>query len=419
MLKKNLSKKLYPTSLILSALLISACGGSGSESKSDTDSKQQSSFDLSTISIEPLPFVVEVMEGDTVQLTLNSSGNSSDILTYTWTLGDPDISFTGQGSNSITFTAPDVEKSNTISVEVELGHLEAKLLGENTYRSSVVVFDPSAKLASFEIGKHTYLPKVETLDLSGVLAGSTWQQYYYSTLQQLNASNNVIYNHKLTVNDVVYIKEKNDLTLKYETCATTSELSTDFSQNYDESASCSEKTINYYQQGDSFRVESVCDGEVQQAHEFTKISDTTETNLASLSLNFTSHQNLQTDQGCGYWNSQGAESVDTGEMEYFTQIGIVTSYMNEELTFLLHSQEPIASSILFFDPFFNDGVKSNAITISSPVLPEWANRHSDDDGKATIKKFSFNNLSGDFDTTITDANGNVEAISGSFTITNE
>ncbi|WP_143871223.1 hypothetical protein [Catenovulum sediminis] len=398
---------------LLSSFLTGCSGGSD-----NTNGNEQSSFDVSTITIERLPYSVEALEGETVELTLNTSGSGSENLTYHWSLDDSSVVFLGQGTPSISFTAPDVTSSETISVEVRLGHKETTLMGDNTFRSGVIVFDASAKPKSYEIGKLTSLPKVEMLDLSGILAGSTWQQYYYFTITGSDAAD-ALFEQELTVNDIVFINEVQGLNFQYDVCSINTEITTDFSESYNDNAQCAEKAINYYQQGDRFRVESVCDGKVNLAHEFKKISDTRQLNLASLKLEFSSQQNLDTTQGCGYWVSISRTELNSGNTTNFSEVGVVTDYMNERLSFSLKLGQPIESSLLFFDPFFTDGAKINYIDLHSTALPELSKIMSNDEGSASIVVTSLNNLSGNFSTTITDSNGNIEEVSGSFSLISE
>jgi hypothetical protein len=110
-------KKLLKSAFLLALLsVVSACS-------SDSDSSDSDSSDTDTSVTDEAPTVdagsdQTVTEGDTVTLTATVSDDGSYTVTWAQTDGDTTISLSDTDSETVSFTAPDVDSDETYSFEV-------------------------------------------------------------------------------------------------------------------------------------------------------------------------------------------------------------------------------------------------------------------------------------------------------------
>ena len=90
--------------------LLSACGGGSTD---------EDPLEIPKVTYQALPTSMSVNEGETVRLTLNLTGKGVEQLKFNWQVSQ-DIPFTGQGTDTINFTAPNVDQLSTINVQVTL-----------------------------------------------------------------------------------------------------------------------------------------------------------------------------------------------------------------------------------------------------------------------------------------------------------
>ncbi|MCO7187353.1 MULTISPECIES: hypothetical protein [unclassified Pseudoalteromonas] len=160
------NKKLFLCATM--ALSLTACGG-GSDSKDPGTS----SVEDNKISYTKLPTFINVKEGQEVTLSLNTSGANANNLNFTWTVCgvDGDVPFTGQGSDTITFTAPEVSQQSSLSISVKLN--TSNVIGFVDQHSSVSVADTDSSTVAPQPDTGSV---VEELDLSVLVSGSTWME---------------------------------------------------------------------------------------------------------------------------------------------------------------------------------------------------------------------------------------------------
>lgn len=151
--------------IITTALtLLSACGGGSSNNASK---------DNENFTYQPLPTRMSVNEGDPVSLTLNIAGEGANQVVFNWQIED-DIVFSGQGTDSISFIAPDVERLKDIRVQVKLDDSNSRIIGfsdQDTFisiRNTDLVIGPNINEQRLD------LPKVTTLNYNGLTDQSTW-----------------------------------------------------------------------------------------------------------------------------------------------------------------------------------------------------------------------------------------------------
>lgn len=126
--------RLFSFSLLL---LLTACGGGSGGGGSEPDPTPT----VTTIEVAALSDQI-VSEGELVTVTVSLTQGSVSDLDFDWSVvSSSPISFEGQGSNRITFTAPSVEQTSVISIQVTLTLKEGTLVGNNLLFSSVYVMN--------------------------------------------------------------------------------------------------------------------------------------------------------------------------------------------------------------------------------------------------------------------------------------
>ncbi|TYK65045.1 hypothetical protein [Colwellia echini] len=154
----------------LSMSLLTACSGSDSSTPIDTTTP--------TVTYTELPSFMAVDEGDTVTLSLNTSGDGAEDISFIWQVSD-DIDFTGQGSDTITFTAPATDNFTSISVQVDVDSSVSKTFGFSRELTSVNVSSIENITENKGISPDINLPTVPALNFEAITEGSTW----YSELE--------------------------------------------------------------------------------------------------------------------------------------------------------------------------------------------------------------------------------------------
>jgi len=81
-------------------------------------------FDDETIALNQAPIITDVTadqsinEGDTVTLNVTATDTDDDNLTYRWVVDGATVTLTGETTNTITFTAPNVTSDTALTVQV-------------------------------------------------------------------------------------------------------------------------------------------------------------------------------------------------------------------------------------------------------------------------------------------------------------
>ncbi|TMP30296.1 hypothetical protein CWB98_23285 [Pseudoalteromonas rubra] len=288
------------------ALSLTACGG-GSDSK-DTNT---SSVEDNTITYTKLPTFINVKEGQEVTLSLNASGASAGSLNFTWTVRgvDGDVAFTGQGSDTITFTAPEVSQQSSLSISVKLN--TSNVIGFVDQHSSVSVADTDSSTVAPQPDTGSV---VEELDLSVLVSGSTWMEtaHQYMTTPSTEGG----YNHT-TVKvsrplDIVSF-DQSEHTFTAQVCGdqqSTNVKVDDFFAN----TSCAEGTVSTVltQTENSFTITKMCGDDVAATSTFKHVSESAQKSFGKLAVNFANYPQLaETNQLCGVIATSYVEAKDS------------------------------------------------------------------------------------------------------------
>lgn len=412
----NLStiKKIYEvlgrSALILFSLLIYACGGGGDGGGTTGGTSQ--------VSISSLPSIQTVNENESVTVSLNASGEGSNALSFDWTVRfqNQDISFSGQGNDSITFVAPDVDGTGVVSVNVSIDAGDTPLIGATRHFSSITVLD--LDVIDIPSLTDTDLPEVTDLDLSDIQSVSTWR---VDAFQSGDVVIEGVDTHlEIVTHQISYLDRNINDEVTEQSCLADELLS--FDTFLDRTCTEGETSVNFYQQGDAFRQELRCDDVVVLAANYTKLSDGIRTDFGELSLDFATHNDLVlTEEVCGSVTVTNAsfELVDELDgtltsIEFDTSlIALRTQYEGENLVVFLTLDETPNFGLFPFDSFFNS-LDLNSITLFSDALPSLSGVEEGDSGSITIVSDSVTDIRGSLRVSITDISGVEEDLEGDF-----
>ncbi|MCF6441035.1 hypothetical protein L1077_16480 [Pseudoalteromonas luteoviolacea] len=290
------------------ALSLSACGGgSGGE-----DNTSPAATEQTTITYHALPSFINVSEGEQVRLSLNTKGSGASDLKFDWqvTFNNQPLTITGQGSDTISFTAPEVDNFQTIQVRVSLSdESAANTFGFRDQSLSVNVADqtPSEPTVapSSELGN-----AVTEVDMSAMLAGSTWietQTLYIKEAQQDNTHTAI--NTKLTRSFIIESVDQNNQTIQPNYCGFEEITAVDLTSILTNlSCDSGNRTRQYFQKEGSFSVVEKCDDTVIGQSTFKQKSTESVTNFGNLTINFDNYPKLE-NSACGAIVSTVVESI--------------------------------------------------------------------------------------------------------------
>ncbi|TMP27931.1 hypothetical protein CWB99_13525 [Pseudoalteromonas rubra] len=287
------------------ALSLTACGGG-----SDNKDPNTSSVEDNKISYTELPNFINVKEGEKVTLSLNTSGANASNLNFTWTVRgvDGDVPFTGQGTDTITFTAPEVTQQSSLSISVKLN--TSNVIGFVDQHSSVSVADTNSNTVTPQPDTGSV---VEELDLSVLVSGSTWMETVHQYIKTPRTEGG--YDHT-TVKvsrpfDIVSF-DQSEHTFSAQVCGeqqSTNVKVDDFFANTD----CTEgtKSTVLTQGQDSFTITKMCGDDVAATSTFKQVSENTQTSFGKLAVNFANYPQLaETNQLCGIIATSHVEAKD-------------------------------------------------------------------------------------------------------------
>ena len=166
---------------LLAVLAAVGCGSSGGGNEpAPATSKGLQTVEIGNISAAP------TNEGEQVTVTLPVTNSTGNALSYDWTVtfaGQP-ITFSGQNTNTIRFTAPQVDGDSSVQVSVELDLVGGELVGRNEVYSSVRIIDTNPNRVN-QVAGDAFLNKgaeVAEFDLSALPELATWRYSLYSML---------------------------------------------------------------------------------------------------------------------------------------------------------------------------------------------------------------------------------------------
>jgi len=397
-------KDLKNITLIALFLFLVACGGSSSDDSVKEDTP---------ITYTALPTTLNVDEGEQVSLSLSTSGNGANQLTFDWIVGDGSISFTGQGTDSISFTAPEVDVLESIRVSVDLRDTTRTVIGFVEQDISINVANVETLQDNINRGSDANLPLVNALDFSEILDGSTWIQERVEFSDSLDNENNTI-TIAVNLHNILYMESvdisREEITLS--ACGLTNSEVLNINEFVsDVDCGTEESVLNIYQSDNVFKLERMCGNTVAVASTFTKKSDERVTSFGELNVKFeTTAELASTSNVCGIVATSEVKLFDSNDILVETRVFSQYEGNPFELNFQV-DELPRFSSATFTS--FDD----NTAIISSESLPDINN----------ISNVRFGSISFDFDNTQTNIeaefdldivlpSSGVEEVEGTFTL---
>lgn len=417
-------KNFYSTLLLIitSSILVACGGGSGGSSPSVSGG-------VDLITFTDFPLFVSAEEGATVELSLNTSGEGAEDLSYDWEItanDDADIAISGQGTDSISFIAPEVDVTSTIRVEVQVSSSNIQLIGQDNFSTNVTILNlnPSPTVNEYEVGMTTTLPEVDAIDFSNIMPSSTWLVRQYTkqntTLEEVDT---VISTVSRELFHVTNTSVENTLNLSF--CGTPNSFEFDISDTSNFIFECESGNIDtkFYQENNDFRNELSCDGEVLSATDFIFISDEPRTDFGELEITFDTYASLElTNNVCGSTvvaNISQEATASQAAIELNTSsVTLVSEYQNQDIEIVLALDDSNFFGIYFLDDSFNSfGLVST--TIFSDALPTISGILNDTAGSITLRSSSPLGVEGNLTIETTDTNLAEENIEAEFSLSFE
>lgn len=414
---KNLRSILLAT---ITPTLLAACGGGSGGSSPPV------SGGVDRITFTDFPLSVSAEEGATVSFDLNASGDGTENLFYDWEIisnSDTDILISGQGTDSISFIAPEVDRTSTVRVEVQVSSPNVQLIGQDSFNTNVTVINVSTASA-YEAGMTTMLPEVDAIDLSHIMPASTW------LVRQYTKQNTVIEGVDTVVSivsrELFHITNtaiENTLDLSF--CGKQDTLGFDISDASNFIFACESGNIDtkFYQENSDFRTELRCDDEVLSGTDFTFISDEPRTNFGELEITFDTYAPLETTNNvCGSTVianiSQEATESQAAVQLNTSSVTLLSEYQNQDIELVLAFDDSEFLGIYFLDDFFNPfGLVSAAIF--SDALPTINGVLNTTSGRITQSSNSPLSAEGSLTIETTDTNLAEENIEAEFSLSFE
>lgn len=419
----NLATTLNTTLLpVLTVFLLAACGGGSSG-----ESSSQGSGGIQLISFTDLPLSVSAEEGATVDLSLDASGDGSESLSYDWdvTLNNENLSFTGQGSDTISFVAPEVDQLSVVSVRVQVSSSSIDLVGQDSFRTSVNVsnLDLSPSVNEYEVGMTTTLPEVDAVDLLGINPSSTWLVRQY--IKQNISVDDIDTTISTVSREIFHVTNSSvENTLNVSFCGIQDSFAIDVT-DYDSRIVCESGNTDtkFYQEDKHFRNEFICDGEVLSATDFIFISDESRTDFGELEITFDTYASLETTNNvCGSTVvanvSQEATASQPAIELNSSSITLLSEYQNQSIELVLSLDDSNFSSFYLLDEIFNS-LELVSVAITSDGLPTISGITNNYSGRISFFSSSATNLEGSFRIDTIDTNLSDEEIEADFSLSFE
>lgn len=342
--------------ILLSLVVLNFLGCSSSSGSDNTNSNTDAEFGIPKINITDLSLQNDTYyEGDVVLLSLNTQASNLSNITYAWKVqhNGQALPFTGNNTDTIEFTAPDVTAMDSVSVSVEIGLKNGEILGDSRSSTSIFVKDlnQSTSHPLTEKAFTTTLPSVNALDPS-VLANST---AIFSNYEKgfIDVEGETVF-EQLEKRYTAHFDQNSN----FKTCGDDTSLSVLDVDLLDYiSAECDGSlSTAYYQNEKILRLETLCDNEIVKVSEFTQISPDPNYSVGSIKATFTNYTDIDTSEGVC---ANEVNAVHTVMLE--NDEGRVVPYNDE------------TSAVLFSAPYINGNL---SFLISLPRIPDWRAMHS-------------------------------------------
>ena len=417
-LRKHISSMIMGTFLITG---LAGCGGGSGDGSDTSQSGGLQNITVTSLSSQPTKY----NEHQTITLSLNTQGNGANNVTYNWEVefAGNALSFSGQGTQAISFTAPEVDDIKTVSVSVTLGLANGNLLGNKRYSTSLIIYDLDPLKAStraiIENGLSTSLVEVDSLNTSLISEGTTWRLNRYDNHSTL-ANFAFLGERYIATQKITYFDKDNAGEIGFRNCG--SSIIEPFAPFFTQITCGGTFERKFYQSTTAFRVEESCDGKVGFANNFTKLRDDQTDSFGQVSLILTNYNDFSTTANlCG-----AVTEVLVISHEDDNNDGNPDNAFSAATFAELHGQyegSPIKISIKVDDvksywsyslSDFLDDNNRNDITFDSPVLNK-INNISADNGRLSVDRKA-SEIEVDVDAEFEDVDGTTVDVEGTITL---
>lgn len=405
----NLKGAFARYSIILTTLLtlLSACGGGSSDGVVQ---------EVAELTYQPLASTMTVNEGETVNLTLNLTGEGAKEVKFDWQV-EGDITFSGQGSDSISFVAPEVDTIRSIRVQVKLADSNSRTIGFSSQSIFITVQNIEKITDPDNNGEESDIPVVTALNFNELNDASTWfheTTQFTSTLNE-DGTTTTIETQQLSLVHIETVNVATE-TVSLSECGLSGTVDL-IVPSYRESNDCGDlqSSLIIRQSEGKFRLERMCGENLVAASTYTKKSDDRSNSNGELNIDFSTYDDLEkTSDVCGIVATAEVKSFDSNSTLSGTAnasvLRLFTEYQGNPLELKFQIDKfPTAGFASLSTGFLND----NFAKIFSNVLPDINNLSESDFGSI---KFDFDNdeknIKADFDFFVTSRAGSRETIEG-------
>ncbi|MCF2857519.1 hypothetical protein L1286_08565 [Pseudoalteromonas sp. SMS1] len=414
-MKYEFTKRLIKTNKLLvvaaMALSLSACGSGGSEDAPST-------AEVQNITYEALPTLLSINEGEVVRLSLNTKGGGAHTLKFKWTVKylNQDISFSGQGTDTISFTAPDVEQQGSIEVRVDLeeGQSQKTFGFQNQYTLlSVKDLDITVTPPISDLGLGE---EVSHIDTSVLTIGSTWIETHKSNFRVNQADNS--YNKvdaTLIRSFIVNSADQSMQTVNTEYCGFDDLNRIELNASV-LSAECSKGEIStqLFQQNNRFSIVQKCDGDIVGLSTFQKKSSDNVTSFGSLNLRFEHYSDIQTQEVCGVVATANVKAYSADNRETAstdsTAIRLITQQAGNDFELQFAFNDSPNRLLVSLNSFFDENNKATMRSLAYPEL----NASSDRGMMELDLQNTISHIKSEFNFTVQKTTGSAEKVEGEF-----
>jgi hypothetical protein len=420
--------KRYLNPIVMTGALLTGlvgCGGGGGGGGSDNE--QSGGIQKITVTaLTSLPS--QYNERQIVTLSLNTQGDDAGTVTYDWKVefNGNALTFSGQNTQEISFTAPDVDNIEAVRVSVTLGLAEGRLLGDNRYFASYLINDLDPLKASsrgiIANGLSTNLLEVESLNTALIAEGTTWRlnNYIIQSAQASLSLKGEVYN---AVQQITYFDNDISGDVGFRSCGQS--VIGPFIPSTAQISCGGTLERKFYQSTSAFRVEEVCDGNVGFARDFTKLRDNQTDSFGQVALTLSSYNDFSTVENvCGAvveyiivsHEDENNDGSPDNSVTGFSYAELHGQYEGSPIKVSIDIDDVKSAWNYFLSDFF-DPNNRNEIKFDSPALTK-LNDLSADDGDLSVDRTA-TGIEVEVDAEFTDVDGTTVAIEGSFSLTFE
>ncbi|WP_053980793.1 hypothetical protein [Marinagarivorans algicola] len=406
------------SSAVLAVSLISCGSGGGDDDSSASKTGAPSNITITSLSDQKNQY----NEGERVTFDLNTQNTAASIVTYDWEvalIGQGSIEFTGQGTSSISFIAPEIDRDSTVSISVKIGLANGTIFGNDEERTSISIIDintPAITLISGNAFKLASTP-VAAIDLSNIGTEGTWLITEYTREQTTLEGIELVTD--IATRRIAYTQQNSNDETTLRGC--TSDVSDPLSNVLDARLftllRCPSDNIalQYYQDGNNITVERYCEGTLNNATNFQYISSGHRNDLGQLNITFDNYETLdQTTNVCFRTTRLIAQGVDDSNIKLsLSSVTIEAQYQQKAFTALLSMDNLLdGPESYFLGSIFSD---FNELTLTNELLPTLSGQKMSAGSIRFDSADRTGQLEGRFNATLSDEDSNdIDTINGTF-----